>query len=118
MDQASPLPVRPSAWTEILEKVEGALEQAQEQAAQREQALMIGAQPPESEADQEAARRRHMGRIEEHWQRLQSIVREAELAAAEADDPLGFEEEMLRRWLDATAAVKARLADGAGRRIR
>ena len=108
-----PQKVLPTAWAEVLDRVQHTLEQAAADAGRREAELEAVGTPsaaPETEPgrDDERLRSPAPGR---EWDR---VLEQAERQAAEAAEDLAAGEEALRRWLAAVRMARQNLANGVG----
>jgi hypothetical protein len=105
--------VLPADWTEVLGRVQQALEQAQASAAQRAEALA----PSPPAADPELSWQRGLEQVRERLEGLSLYAERASRNIAAADAVLADGEEGLRRWLSASEAVRRTLAEWVGRAI-
>jgi hypothetical protein len=99
----------PAGWTEVLDQIQRGLEQAVAAAAEREQALQADDSPPNGEPLPEPPSAR--------GENLDALVRRAEanVAAVEAVLDAGLDD--VRRWQEAAAYLRRRLAERAGRSV-
>ncbi len=109
-----PESVLPADWTEVLQTVEQALEQAVAAAWQREQELPETSSPPNLASGGEDAWQQGWQRLEERLQGLQAVARQAEQGVAEIDALLQTAEVALRRWLAVAQTNGQNLAEGGG----
>jgi hypothetical protein len=105
-------PILPASWPEFLAQVQQAVQQAEADAQEREQALQAGS-PPGPAPDREAAWRQCSERLKERLDGLEACAARAQQSAAEADAAITAGEEVIRRWLAACQTVGQQLAQRA-----
>jgi len=105
-------PILPADWTEVLGRVQQALEQANAAAAKRVEALDAGAATPP-----EPFWRHGLEQARARLDTLSTYADRASHAVAEADVALGAGEDTLRGWLEANEAARRRLAEWVGRAV-
>jgi len=110
-------PILPADWTEVLERVQQALEQADAAAAKRAEALANVAAVAESGAPQEPPWRPGLEHMRQRLDTLSTYADRAVRAVAEADVALGAGEDSLRGWLQASEAARRKLAEWVGRAV-
>jgi len=106
-------PVLPADWTAILDNVQKALVQAQEEAERSAQALDAPLANPAGAAQTEAAWEQGLAGIDEQVRQLQVNADCADQKAAAAEAALEESEEALKQWLATAQAIRRKLADQA-----
>ena len=101
----------PAAWSEALDGIQHALDEAVAGAAEREQQLQT--QTPGNELNAPAWQE-HLKRLDEHLALMQASSQQPEKGAQEADATLAACETALKEWLAASAAHGQKLAKWAG----
>ncbi|HXG10941.1 MAG TPA: hypothetical protein VNK04_14370 [Gemmataceae bacterium] len=112
MSSPSPRPsVLPASWADVLEQIRHGLEQAIVQTVEREQAL------PSCGAGCQSVPRTLEERRQTYQDNLEAFVRRAEQNAALAGEIIEAGAEAARRWQEAAADLRRRLAEWARRPV-
>jgi hypothetical protein len=109
---SNPRPILPADWTEVLERVQQTLEEADAAATRRAEALNVNTESSGSLCPRLAG---ELDQMRERLDKLSSYVDRATGTVSDADVALGAGEEALRTWLQASETGRRRLADWVGR---
>ena len=101
--------VLPNDWTEVIEKVQEVLTQAQSEAAEREQAL-AGNMPGIPSTEKAAAWKQGFEQFDERLRLFQARVQQADEDAADAELALTDGEKALEHWLARATEIARRVA--------
>ena len=105
-------PILPADWTEVLERVQQTLEEADAAAAKRAEGLNGNIDPSGGLPSRLAS---DLEQMRERLDKLSSYLDRATGTVSDADVALGAGEEALRTWLQASEASRRRLAEWVGR---
>ena len=105
--------VLPNDWTEVIEKVQEVLTQAQSEAAEREQAL-AGNMPGIPSTEKAAAWKQGFEQFDERLRLFQARVQQADEDAADAELALADGEKALEHWLARATEITRRVAEAQG----
>jgi len=100
--------VLPNDWTEVIEKVQEVLTQAQSEAAEREQAL-AGNMPGIPSTEKAAAWKQGFEQFDERLRLFQARVQQADEDAADAELALADGEKALEHWLARATEIARRV---------
>jgi len=101
--------VLPNDWTEVIEKVQEVLTQAQSEAAEREQAL-AGNTPGIPSTEKAAAWKQGFEQFDERLRLFQARVQQADEDAADGELALADGEKALEHWLARATEITRRVA--------
>jgi hypothetical protein len=109
--------VLPPSWEQVLDNVQQARARTAAETAERERVFPSEVNTARTEDERENAWRQHWEQLDARLRERQQVLHRAEAAALAAAAALQAGEEELRRWRDHAAAIRQRLADGAGRAV-